>query len=385
MRVAYVSADPDVPAFANRASSLPIREMCMAMLDTGFDVSLFVANRGGGTPARLGSVPVTDLRAPTTDDPETQRQEAVTLNGETAAALASAAPFDLIYERAARWSVAPMYYAARTSATGILELHPAFLHGLEDNTSLHTRTTGTFLKYSLCSARLVIAPSDEIAAEAETIAEGKANIHVVLGGCDPRSLAQSSGDGGRRDFVVGYVGALGPDAGLEVLIDAFAMLVATRVPHAQLLIAGDGPRRDDLVKRVARRGLTNAVTFTSNAADDLPTLLARINVAVAPHTEAAVTAPPSIKEYMAAGLPVVASSHVAFSSIVDHNKTGLLFEPGDVAGLASALGQLHADPLRLRHFGHKARSYAAGHFTWGKSLERILALVETLPAAAPRS
>ena len=48
MRVAYVSADPDVPAFANRASSLPIREMCVAMLDTGFDVSLFVANRGGG-------------------------------------------------------------------------------------------------------------------------------------------------------------------------------------------------------------------------------------------------------------------------------------------------------------------------------------------------
>ena len=382
MRVAYVSADPDVPAFANRASSLPIREMCMAMLDTGFDLSLFVANRGGGTPARLGSVPVTDLRAPTTDDPETQRQEAVTLNGETAAALASAAPFDLIYERAARWSVAPMYYAARTSVTGILELHPAFLHGLEDNTSLHTRT---FLKYSLCSAGLVIAPSDEIAAGAATIAEGKANIHVVLGGCDPRSLAQSSGEGGRGDFVVGYVGALGPDAGLEILIDAFAMLVATRVPHAQLLIAGEGPKRDDLVKRVARRGLTNAVTFTSSAADDLPTLLAKMNVAVAPHTVAAVKAPPSIKEYMAAGVPVVASSHVAFSSIVEHNKTGLLFEPGDVAGLASALGQLHADPLRLRHFGHKARSYAAGHFTWGKSLERILALVETLPAAAPRS
>ena len=181
--------------------------------------------------------------------------------------------------------------------------------------------------------------------------------------------------------MVGYVGALGPDAGVEVLIDAFAMLVATRVPRAQLLIAGDGPRRDDLVKRVARRGLTNAVTFTSNAPDDLPTLLAKMNVAVAPHTEAAVTTPPSIKEYMAAGLPVVASSHVAFSSIVEHNKTGLLFEPGDVAGLASALGQLHADPLRLRHFGHQARSYATGHFTWGKSLERILALVEELPAA----
>jgi glycosyltransferase involved in cell wall biosynthesis len=382
MRVAYVSADPDTPAFASRASSLAIREVCVAMLDKGFDVSLFVANRGGGTPARLGDLPVTDLRAPTTDDPETQRREAITLNGETAAALASSAPFDIIYERASRWSVAPMYYAARTSATGILELHAAVLHGLGDNTSVHTCATGTFLKYSLCSARLVIAPSDEIAAEAQTVAEGKANIHVVLGGCDPRSLAQSSGDCGRGDFVVGYVGALGPGAGLEILIDAFATLVATRVPHAQLLIVGDGPKRDEFMKLVARRGLTNSVTFTSSVADDMPALLAKMHVAVAPHTEPAIAAPPSIKEYMAAGLPIVASSHVAFSSIVDHNKTGLLFEPGDVGGLASALGQLHADRLRLRHLGHQARSYAAGHFTWGKSLERILSLVETLPEVA---
>jgi glycosyltransferase involved in cell wall biosynthesis len=355
------------------------------MLDKGFDVSLFLANRGGGTPARLGGLPVTDLRAPTTDDPETQRREAVTLNGETAAALASSAPFDIIYERATRWSVAPMYYAARTPATGILELHAAVLHGLGDSTSVHTHATGTFLKYSLCSARLVIAPSDEIAAEAQTVAEGKANIHVVLGGCDPRSLAQSSGDCGRGDFVVGYVGALGPGAGLEILIDAFATLVATRVPHAQLLIVGDGSKRDDLAKLVARRGLTNSVTFASNATDDLPALLATMHVAVAPHTEAAVAAPPSIKEYMAAGLPVVASSNAAFRSIVDHNKTGLLFESGDVAGLASALGQLHADPLRLRHLGQKARSYAAGHFTWGRSLERILSLVDTLPEATSRS
>ena len=314
---------------------------------------------------------------------QTFTREAVTLNGETAGALARSAPFDIIYERAARWSVAPMFYAARTSATGILELHADVLQGLGDNkASPHARATRTFLKYSLCSAHLVIAPSDEVAAEAQAIAEDNANVHVVPGGCDPRSLAQISGDYGRGDFVIGYVGALGPGAGLEILVDAFATLVATNVPHAQLLIVGDGPRRDDLVKRVALRGLANSVTFTTNVADDGPALLAKMNVAVAPHTETAVTPPPSIMEYMAAGLPVVASSHVAFSSIVGHNKTGLLFQPGDVAGLASALGQLYADPLRLRHLGHKARLYAAGHFTWGQSLERILALAGEVPKVA---
>ena len=386
MRVAYVSADPNVPAFGNSTSSVAIREMCVAMLDSGLDVSLFVASRGGETPARLAGVPVTDLRAPADGDAETQPREAATLNGETAGALARSAPFDIIYERAARWSVAPMYYAARSSATGILELPAAVLHGLGDSkASLQARATRAFLKHSLCSARLVIAPTDEVATEAQVIAEDKANVHVVLGGCDARSLAQTSSDAGRGDFVVGYVGVLGPGAGLEILVDAFAALVATSVPHAQLLIVGDGPSRDDLVKRVARRGLQNSVTFTTNAGDDVRALLAQMNVAVAPHIEAAVTPPSSIKEYMAAGLPVVASSNVTFSAIVGHNKTGLLFQPGDVTGLASALGQLYADPLRLRHLGHQARSYAAGHFTWGKSLERILTLAATLPEVAPPS
>ena len=274
-----------------------------------------------------------------------------------------------------------MYHAAKGSATGILELPADVLQGLGDHASVHARATDTFLKYSLCSARLVVAPSDEVAAEADTFARGKANIHVVLGGCDPRALAQTSGDCGRGEFVVGYVGTLGAGAGLETLIDAFTKLVAPRVPHARLLIVGDGPKRDDFMKLVARRGVTNAVTFATKVTEDLPVVLAKMHVAVAPHTEAAVAAAPSIKEYMAAGLPVVASSKAAFGSIVDHNKTGLVFESGDVAGLASALGQLHADPLRLRHLGHQGRSYAASHFTWGKTLERILKLVEQLPVA----
>ena len=183
--------------------------------------------------------------------------------------------------------------------------------------------------------------------------------------------------------MVGYVGPLGPDSGLEVLVDACATLVATRVPHAQLLIVGDGPGRHDLVKRVARRGLTNAVTFTTTVADNLPAVLATMTVAVALHTEAAVTPPPSIVDCMASGLPIVASASVPFSAIVGHYKTGLLFQPGDVAGLASVLGQLHADPLRLRHLGHQARSYAAGHFTWAQSLEQILHLAAAFPRTAP--
>ena len=378
MRVAYVCADPDVPAFAHRAGSFAVREMCVAMLDAGLDVSLFVSSRGGTPPARLAGLPVTDLRPPTAAaDPVAQTREAVTLNGDTAMALASSGPFDIIYERAACWSAAPMHFARRHSAVGILELHAPLLRGLaEDQESLHARAARALLKSSLHTARVVIATSDDVASVAQTLADGTANVHVIPGGCDPRCLAQVPGDYGRGSFVVGYVGALRPGLGLETLVDAFATLVATRVPHAQLLIVGDGPMRNELVIRTARRGLADCVTMTTAAADDLPALLAKMHVTVAPHADDSPS--PAIFDCMAAGLPVVASSTVAFNSIVGDHQTGMLVAPGDVAGLASALGQLHADPLRLRRLGRKARSYAAGHCTWAKSLERILELAGAL-------
>jgi len=384
MRVAYVSADPGVPAFANRADSLAIRDVCVAMLDHGFDLSLFLANRGGAPPAKLASVPVTDLRAPIAGDPDTHTCDTLAFNGDTAAALARSGPFDIIYERAARWSAAPMHYAARRSAPGILQLGAALVRELADDTTPHALATRALLKSALCSAHLVIAPCDEVAATARTLAEDKANIHIVPDGCDPRTLAQSADSHHSGDFVIGYVGSLAAGAGLEVLVDAVATLVATRVPHAKLLIVGDGPGRNDLARRAARRGLTQAVTFTSAGADDLPDLLAKMRVAVAPQTLAPTTPPAAITECMAAGLPVVASAHPTFAAIVGHDTTGLLFRPGDAAGLASALGQLHADPLRRRHLGHQARSYAAGHFTWRRTLEQILSLAAALPRAAAR-
>jgi glycosyltransferase involved in cell wall biosynthesis len=271
MRVAYVSADPGVPAFASRADSVAIRDVCVAILDHGFDLSLFLANRGGAPPAKLTSVPVTDLRAPIAGDPDTHTRDTLAFNGDTAAALARSGPFDIIYERAARWSAAPMHYAARRSALGILQLGAALVRELADDTTPHALATRALLKSALCSAHLVIAPCDEVAATARTLAEDKANIHIIPDGCDPRTLAQSADSHQRGDFVIGYVGLLDAGAGLEVLVDAVATLVATRVPHAKLLIIGDGPGRNDLVKRVARRGLTQAVTVTTAGADDCRT------------------------------------------------------------------------------------------------------------------
>jgi len=386
MRVAYVCADPDVPAFSSTAGSSPVREMCTAMIDLGFDVSLFVANRGGAPPARMADLRIVDLKTPTAADPANREREAVVANGETAMALAAAGPFDIIYERASLWSAAPMHYARRVSTIGILELpSPIPSERLGGGTRSRTLVTHALLPASLRAAQVVMASTDELAAEAAAISDGEAHIHVVPKGWDVQRLVQVSRDVGRGNFVVGYVGALEAGHGIGTLVDAFATLVAMSVPHAQLLVVGAGPERTELLRRTALRGLSDRVTCVDGLNADLPALLAKMNVAVAPHTDETILPPLTVIECMAAGLPVVASATSPFSSIVRHNQTGVLFTPGDAAGLASALGQLHADPLRLRHLAHEARAYAAGHFGCGRSLERILALAYTRPRETSRT
>jgi glycosyltransferase involved in cell wall biosynthesis len=374
MRIAYVCADSPLPTCAPGAGAAPPLEMCVAMANLGFEVSLFTANAEGSPLPRLAGTQVVELRVPTSADAREREREAVVASGEIAMALASAGPFDIIYERASQWSAAPMHYARRAATTGVLELQPSLVAELSQCSDRHSQAARALLVSSLLSAQMVVTSTEASAAAARAMTDGQVQVHVVPSGHELQRLTRVSHDVGRGDFVVGYVGALEAGHGLDTLVDALAVLVATRVPHAQLLVVGGGSERQELLRRAGRKGLSDRVTCVGEGHADLPALLSKMNVAVAPHTGQTSVPPLTVIECMAAGLPIVASAIPAFLAFVRHNQFGVHFAPGDAAGLASVLGQLHADPLRIRHLAHEARAYATSHFTAGRWLERILTL-----------
>lgn len=71
----------------------------------------------------------------------------------------------------------------------------------------------------------------------------------------------------------------------------------------------------------------------------------------------------TVVEAGAYGLPAVAARSGAFPEIVEHERTGLLFQPGDAAALARALEQLIRDADLRRRLGEAARAHVAGRFT----------------------
>lgn len=106
---------------------------------------------------------------------------------------------------------------------------------------------------------------------------------------------------------------------------------------------------------------------------EIPHWLDRADVGVAPYPELDdfYFSPLKVVEYMAAGLPVVASSVGQLRSLVQDGKTGLLVRPGDAESLASALVRLAEDrKLRLR-MGRRARERAERRHDWSRVTDRI--------------
>ena len=84
---------------------------------------------------------------------------------------------------------------------------------------------------------------------------------------------------------------------------------------------------------------------------------------------------------MACGLTVVAGNVGQIAEIVRHGKTGLLYPPGDVNGLANACHRLLGNPRLRRTIGRAAAKQVHTHYTWDRNASRAVELARSLVAA----
>ena len=238
-------------------------------------------------------------------------------------------------------------------------------------------------------ASALLAVSAEVAAYLEVQTGRRERIHVVPNGVDPNRFPDSlrpSCPGPPGSFTIGFVGTLKPWHGLTTLVEAFALL-KQGAPEARLLLVGDGPERSRLEAELAKRGIRESSVFTGAVAPhEVPGWLASMDVAVAPYPKLAnfYFSPLKVYEYLAAGLPIVASRIGQLADLLRHEETGLLCPPGDAAALAQSLERLRGDLALRKRLGMAARAAALRKHTWTAVARRVLSLAgdETLACSA---
>jgi glycogen(starch) synthase len=173
-----------------------------------------------------------------------------------------------------------------------------------------------------------------------------------------------------------YFGRLEYEKGVHDLI---AALPRIRRVHrgTRLLVAGTGTAHDQLVAAVETHRVRRNVTFTGHLPDpDLAALLRAVDAVVLPsrYEPFGIVA----LEAAAAGAPLVASTAGGLGEVVVDGETGVSFAPGDVAGLATAVGAVLADPAAAARRARAARKRLGSAFEWS----RIAADTASVYAAA---
>ncbi len=174
-------------------------------------------------------------------------------------------------------------------------------------------------------------------------------------------------------WVIGFCGSFYGYEGLDLAIRALPQIIQ-QAPQATLLLVGGGPEDAALRALVQELGLQAHVVFTGRVPNDVVNAYySLIDVLVFPRKAMRLTelvTPLKPLEAMAMGLPVVASNVGGHRELIEHGRTGLLFEAGQAQALACALLGLREQPEQVAQLRRDGRRFVLAERTWERSVQR---------------
>lgn len=390
MRVAYVCTDPGVPVFGRKGASVHVQAVLGALTARGDQLQVIAARVGDDRPAHLPAMPVHVLPVATAESARAREHALRRADDHVVDVLdhlAHQGGVDLVYERYALWGRSATAWAAERGVPSVVEVNAPLVEEQSQHRVLVDRTAAERVAHEVLSrAGTVVCVSERVAAWARAHSTNPERVHVVGNGVDTHRVRPAAEPPDETPFTIGFVGSLKPWHGVEDLVSAVALLAAGDDGY-RLLVVGDGPQREAIRSQVRALSLDDVVEMTGAVPpDEIPTLLHRMHVAVAPYPSIPdfYFSPLKVYEYLAAGLPVVASDVGDLATVLDGGRLGVLTEAGEPAALARAIASLRADPGRRDLMGRAGRRRAIEHHDWAQVVETALAHAAVGAPTSPR-
>jgi glycosyltransferase involved in cell wall biosynthesis len=179
----------------------------------------------------------------------------------------------------------------------------------------------------------------------------------------------------RKENYFLYAGRLAPEKGVDVLVQA----VGLAGPPVRLKVAGAGPEEAEL-RGLAEDYAPGNVEFLGYLdARKLTAQMASARAVVVPSRWPENT-PAVILEAFAAGAPVVAARIGGIPEMLADGVEGVLFEPGDVRGLADVLARLAGNARAARKLGAAGQARLARDFSFKDHMGRLLEIYREVAA-----
>jgi glycosyltransferase involved in cell wall biosynthesis len=148
-------------------------------------------------------------------------------------------------------------------------------------------------------------------------------------------------------------------------------------PETQFVLVGEGAKRSEFEAQAEAAGVKANFLFLGRRAD-VPEILACCDIAVLPSLAEGM--PNAVLEYMAAGLPVVASALGGNLEVIEDGVSGLLVPSQDPKALSEALNRLLSDDQLASRLAEAARECVVQRFSFEHLVEEVDALYTGLLA-----
>ena len=215
-------------------------------------------------------------------------------------------------------------------------------------------TRRTHVDFSYQADKMVVVPNGFDVSRFKSDESSRPQIYAELGL-------------GKHILLVGLIGRFDPQKNHTGFFEAAEML-HQRLPNVHFVLAGQDidENNDELLHAVEKSG-TGAVTHLLGQRNDIPILMASLNVLVSSSIGEAF--PNVLGEAMACGVPCVVTDVGDCAAIV--GETGHVVQSGDMVGLADAMEKLLMLPsVKRADLGARARRRVEENFELGQVVKR---------------
>jgi glycosyltransferase involved in cell wall biosynthesis len=293
--------------------------------------------------------------------------------------------FDVVHTHSSKAGVIGRLAARRSRVPAIVHTS----HGLPVNPDMPLLERTILLSAERLASRMchrVIAVSEATAREiralrlarADQLAVIPSGVRIPNGDLPARETARAAlGVAPGAGPVVGWVGRHFPQKRPELVVRASRRLLE-RVPHAQVVLVGDGPLLESTRQLAAGDDRIRVLGHRS----DIDNVYAAMDVFLL--ASAWEGLPRTVLEAQAAGVPVVSTRVSGIPEVVHHGRTGLLVDPGDWRGLADAAERILSDDSLREAMAEAARRTITEAYSTEGTVDATAALFDELLAARPR-
>jgi glycosyltransferase involved in cell wall biosynthesis len=273
------------------------------------------------------------------------------------------------------------HYATSYGLLGSLSLFSPFIISVWGSDVFdfpkHSFFHTAILKFNFLRSNLVLSTSYVMAEEIKKYTSKR--VIVTPFGIDSQKFRKDNfHNKNEKQITIGTIKTLAPIYGINYLIEAFSILKIKRPNfNLKLVIVGDGPIREDLMRFAKEKSVSEQTTFIGKIIHDkVPEYLNSFDIFIALSIEESFGV--AIIEASACQLPVIVSNVGGLPEVVLNGESGFLVRSKDAEDAAEKMILL-VDDIKLREkMGRKGREFVIQNYNWDNSVSQMIKIYDEI-------